>query len=155
MFHAGRISHIVSFNWDDLTERAYVEGFGVRIPKITRDGVTVDRPNLWKLHGDVEDLNDQWIFPYEVGKVFDTLIKSFEEVLGGEEPPEYGLIVGYSEWEPEVKLRLINWLERYVPKVLRIRPNWPEHNENGIRDSAKRFFQRLKIYMQIEERGRS
>ena len=151
LLREGLLSHIISFNWDDLCERAHLDLTGQPIPKVTTGGTPAHGPSLWKLHGDVETPHDPWIFPYESGRVFDSLIQSLDEKLA-EDPPHYALIVGYSEWEPQVKDRLIGWLEEYVPSVVRVRPNWPEDNDQGIPDSAKRFFQRLNAYMSIAKR---
>ncbi len=151
MLHAGQITHLISFNWDDLCERAYTDRFGGSIPKVTTNQALPSQPALWKLHGDVENLVDQF-FPYEPGRVFDSLLASLEQAVRVKSPA-YALIIGYSEWEPEVKKRLVEWLEKNVSMVLRVRPNWPAHDESGMSDSAKRFFQRLRIYMEIEGRG--
>ncbi len=153
MLHARQISHFISFNWDDLCERAYEARFGRPIPKVTREHILPDQPALWKLHGDVEHPDQPWVFPYDPGRVFDSLIKSLDQTLTTD-APAFALIVGYGEWEPAVRDRLVTWIENNVPTVLRVRPNWPEHDEAGVRDSAKRFFQRLSIYLEIEQRDK-
>lgn len=154
LLRTGKVSHLISFNWDDLCERAYEEQFNDSIPKVISDKVMPDRPALWKLHGDVENLDDEWVFPDEPGRVFNSLIESLNQTIEVN-PPSHALIVGYSEFEPEVRERLISWLEENVPMVIRVRPNWPEQKDTGIPDSAKRFFQRLKAYMIIEDKNKS
>lgn len=151
MLHACQVSHLISFDWDDLCERAYEARFNKPIVKVTRDHVLPAQPALWKLHGDVEDLREPWVFPYEPGRVFGSLIESLNRILTSK-PPAFALIVGYSEWEPEVREHLVEWIEKNVPLVLRVRPNWPRDDEDGIADPAKRFFQRLRSYMEIEGR---
>jgi hypothetical protein len=74
MLHDGQTTHIISLNWDDLIERAYFDQFGETISKVVEDGIPPAGPSLWKLHGDVETISSQWIFPYERGRVFNTLI---------------------------------------------------------------------------------
>lgn len=149
MLHDRQVSHIVSFNWDDLVERAYFDQFGKEIPKVIEDGTVPAEPCLWKLHGDVENLSSHWIFPYEKGRVFDSLMESLE-TKAVNQSPQFALIVGYGEWEEEVCERLIRWLQSNVATVVRVRPNWDPKNLGGISQTAKRFFQRLGIYFEME-----
>ena len=146
-----RISHFISFNWDNLCERAYELRFGEAINKVTAEGLIPDQPALWKLHGDVDNPQENWIFPYEPGRVFNSLLESLEGAVRTG-PPAFALIVGYSEWEQIIRERLIRWLQDNVPMVLRVRPNWPQEDTSGIPDSARRFLQRLGVYIEIEER---
>jgi hypothetical protein len=150
MLRAGEICHLVSFNWDSLIERAYADQFGEAIPKITTDGVVPDRPSLWKMHGDVENPAEPWVFPYGPGTVFDTLMESLEESVK-DKTPACALIVGYSESESEVKAKLIRWLERHVATILRVRPDW-QTGQGGLADSANRFFRRLVGQMALDRR---
>jgi hypothetical protein len=154
MLHDGHLTHLISFNWDDLCERAYLAKFGTPISKIITDGISPLEPSLWKLHGDVGTIDGEWVFPYEDGRVFDSLIECLDQSLRVREPAA-AVIVGYSETEVVVCQHLIAWLERCVPTILRVRPNWPESDNRGMRDSARRFFQRLNIYMHLGTRERS
>jgi hypothetical protein len=61
--------------------------------------------------------------------------------------------VGYSEWEEEVRQRLIQWLEDNLAGIIRVRPNWNIENQGGIKQNAKRFFQRLDIYFEMQRKG--
>jgi len=153
MLHDGQISHLISFNWDDLVERAYMDEFARKIPKVVKDGNIPEQPSLWKLHGDVEDLSSDWVFPYETGRVFDSLIESLSRTVD-QNCPQFALIVGYSEWEKVVRERLIKWLEDNIPALLRVRPNWHVENPSGIAETAKRFFERLYIYFEMEAKPR-
>lgn len=148
ILHDGSISHLISVNWDDLCERAFSDAFGTPITKVNRDGVLPDEPALWKLHGDVENLSEPWVFPYEEGRVFDSLLVSLN---GLADTPAFALIIGYSEQEPVVKMKLLRWLNGNVPTVLRVRPNWPADDQTGVPDSAKHFFQRLHAYVHLEQ----
>lgn len=150
MLHEGGLSHVISFNWDDLFEKAHLQAFGAPVPKVARDGVMSPAPALWKLHGDVEDPDAaDWVFPYDPGRLFDSLMESLERTAQSA-PPAFALIVGYSEHEQTVRERLVDWLTANVPLVLRVRPNWPGDNEGGFPESAARFFQRLTIYLEME-----
>mgnify|MGYP001040347586 CR=1 FL=1 len=152
MLHDGQISHLISFNWDDLVERAYMDAFGQKIPKVIKDGNVPEEPSLWKLHGDVEDLSGGWVFPYQTGRVFGSLIKSLDRTVD-QNCPQFALIVGYSEWEEVVRERLIKWLEGNIPTLLRVRPNWDAKNAGGMKETAKRFFERLNIYFDVEAKS--
>jgi hypothetical protein len=107
---------------------------------------------LWKLHGDVADTASEWIYPYEQGRVFKALLTSLDKQLS-ERPPSHALIIGYSEYEPVVKKQLISWLQKNVSNVLRVRPNWKAEDSGGLQDTAKRFFQRLSVYLELEHRA--
>lgn len=151
MLRDSQLTHIISFNWDNLCEQAYEELFGERMPKVHRKDTLPQKPSLWKLHGDVDNPSEPWVFPYEPGRVFDSLIESLENVVVAR-PPEYALIVGYSEWESNVREKLISWLEKNIPTVLRVRPNWPPDDKGGMALPARTFFGRLSIYMQLKSR---
>lgn len=152
MLHDSQMSHLISFNWDDLIERAYTDEFGESISKVVGEGDIPRRPSLWKLHGDVTNLSNDWVFPYGQGRVLNSLIESLERTIV-QNCPQFVLIVGYSEWEKVVHTRLIKWLEDNIPTMLRVRPNWDERDRGGIRETAKRFFERLKIYFEMEAKS--
>lgn len=152
MLHDSQVSHLISFNWDDLIERAYMDEFGESISKVVGEGDIPGRPSLWKLHGDVTNLSNDWVFPYGQGRVLNSLIESLERTIV-QNCPQFVLIVGYSEWEKVVHTRLIKWLEDNIPTVLRVRPNWDERDRGGIRETAKCFFERLKIYFEMEAKS--
>ena len=151
MLHDGYISHIISLNWDDQIEKAYHGLYGMAIDKINGDGVNPSAPSLWKLHGDVEEPLKEWIFPYENGRVFESLMESLNASMT-KETTKYLLIVGYGESEKEIADKLIKPLGEKIVSVLRIKPNWAGSDEAGIPESANIFFQRLDIYAQMEKR---
>jgi len=152
MFYDGQISHLISFNWDDLIEKAYRNEFNEEIPKITREGDILPKPYLWKMHGDADDLSTDWVFPLEQGCVFNNLINSLNQNIK-QNCPQFSLIIGYSENEEIVKERLINCLEEYIPTVLRVRPKLNVNKHDGIPENAKRFFERLNIYFEMEAKS--
>ncbi|MBT9141451.1 MAG: hypothetical protein DDT30_02043 [Dehalococcoidia bacterium] len=152
MLHNNQISHLISFNWDDLIERAYMDEFRETVSKVVNDGSISERPSLWKLHGDVTDLSSNWVFPYEQGRIFDSLIESLDRTVD-QNCPQFALIVGYSEWEIVVRDRLIRWLEDHIPTMLRVRPNWDDKDPGGIGEKAKSFFGRLNIYFEMEAKS--
>ncbi len=147
MFHQGHISHLISFNWDNLIERVYSSIYTDNISKINKEGCFPEQPSLWKLHGDIDDLSSEWVFPYEQGRVFKSLVDSIKQVIE-KDCPMYALIIGYNEYEPIVKGKLITYLEGYVSKVIRVRPNL-EETIKGLPENAKSFMERLSIYLQM------
>jgi hypothetical protein len=148
MLHRGDLSHIVSFNWDDLIERAWEAEFETEMCVIVRDGIVSSDPCLWKLHGDVRHHTERWVFPYDDGRVFDSLVESLEQTH--ESPPAYALIVGYSESERNVQDHLVTWVTRNVPRVLRVRPNLPLGVE-GVAATAADFFRTLGGYIELAQ----
>ena len=152
MLHDSQISHLISFNWDDLIERAHMDEFNETVSKVVNGGSIPEGPGLWKLHGDVTDLSSDWVFPYEQGRILNSLIESLNRTVD-QNCPQFALIVGYSEWEKVVHDRLIRWLEDNIPTVLRVRPNWDGRDPSGIRETAKRFLERLNIYFKMEAKS--
>lgn len=69
LFAIGVVKHIVDFNWDDLVERTHLERIGSPMPKIVTDGRRSNH-SVWKQHGDVDNLSERRIFPFEEGRVF-------------------------------------------------------------------------------------
>ncbi len=93
VLHAGRVTHIISFNWDNLCERACAKLFREDIRKVDKDDVMPDRPALWKLHRDMDELTNEWVFPYQPGRVFRSLLESLDgedRELLSKESPWYG-----------------------------------------------------------------
>jgi hypothetical protein len=144
LIHDGRVSHTVSFNWDNLIERAYFEHYATPLLKITSETTLPTSAALWKLHGDVDAPGTDWVFPYESGRVFDGLIRSLEHSFQ-QRAPSHAIIVGYRELEPVVKERLIGWLERHIPSIIRIRPDWTEGANGGHAETARRFLEKLQM----------
>lgn len=155
LLRKGHIAHIISFNWDDLIERAYFELYKEPIPKIMDEDAVPDAPCLWKLHGDVQDISKEWVFPYEDGKVFKNLIPALDKTISGSQQQlDFSLIVGYRESEPVVRNKLISWIEEHV-QTIRVRPDLDTTVIKGVAENTKSFFQKLNIYFGAEERKRS
>ncbi len=120
MFHNKVIIEIVSLNWDNLLERAYRQkGFG-DIRKINREDQQPSDDDgdgfyhyLWKFHGDVEDLDYEWILPKMKERVFESFL-NYIPVLS--KHPLIFLIIGYSEPDNEIKEKVIKPLE-FSPKI--------------------------------------
>jgi len=114
MFHRKVIIEIISLNWDDLLEKAYSK-YG-EIPKINReDNNATDYDSdgfnhyLWKLHGDSEDPEYEWIYPEMKERVFSSFSSYMPKLM---EHPHIFLVVGYSEIEDDVKKKIISLFEK-------------------------------------------
>jgi len=128
LFHAGHITHIISFNWDDLVEKAYSKLYDAEIPVITGEGMTSSHA-LWKLHGDIAHPDERWVLPFEEGRVFSTL----ERIASKTTLPTISL--GYREQETAVYQKLITVLENRGG-ITRIRPDLLHSPPEKFADNA-------------------
>ncbi|MEM3871221.1 MAG: SIR2 family protein [Nitrososphaeria archaeon] len=113
-FYEGKILEIICLNWDDLIEKAYREVAGIEFPKtqkIVRDEDIQIEHCIWKLHGDVENLENDFILPDEGGRVFNSLITRLNSLA---KKMYIFVIVGYSESEENIYTKIIGKLERTV-----------------------------------------
>lgn len=118
LFEEGRILETLCVNWDDLIERAYTQLTGKAMYKITSEGVSRSH-SLWKLHGDVEKLDEPWVLPNnKKGRVFNSLI----EFLRSLDRPTVFIIIGYSESEENISNQIVKELQRNR-ETYRIRPD--------------------------------
>lgn len=115
MFHHKVIIEIICLNWDDLIEKAYRRMYSRKIRKINREEQQPSDDDgdgfyhyLWKFHGDVEDLDYEWIYPGMRGRVFRAFHQYVPEL---QKHALVFLIIGYSEQEDEIKERVIRPLE--------------------------------------------
>jgi hypothetical protein len=151
LLHDGYLSHIVSFNWDDLIERAWISKYEEVLPVIRRDGVVPRGPSLWKQHGDVADFRERWVFPGEAGRVFRSLVESLEESFQNPNPPSHAVVVGYREAEAVVQEQLISRLERRVA-IIRVRPGIAP-GEGRVASGAREFLEALRLDIESQRRG--
>lgn len=131
------IKEIICLNWDNLIEKAYFNEHNKKIEKINKDDGEVKVKNieqggyLWKFHGDVEDLNHDWIFPNHPGRVFE----NFKNYLQNNQYLQNGnfvfVIVGYSEKEKNIVDNVIKALESKAKGTTRISLN-PSKIELGL-----------------------
>jgi hypothetical protein len=119
------IKEIFCLNWDNLIEKAFNK-CNKKIEKINRDGIGVIVRNinqggyLWKFHGDVDNLDHDWIFPNHEGRVFE----NFKNYLKNNQFLQSGqfifVIVGYSEKEKNIVNDVIEILENTAESTTRI-----------------------------------
>ncbi len=136
LFHAGHITHIVSFNWDDLVEKAYKKLYNEDIPTGTGEGATSEHA-LWKLHGDIAKPEERWVLPFEEGKVF----QSLQQIILQTTVPS--ITIGYREQEQVVRERLITVLENRGG-ITRIRPDLPNNPPETFEDNALMAMKKIK-----------
>jgi len=133
IFEAKKKTQIITLNWDNFLERAYSEEFNKNMPKINVDGTTSNHA-LWKLHGDVDDLQTDWILLHESGLVF----QSLKDVIFEQALPV--VIVGYGEGDKIIKEQLIELLAESM-KIWRIGQNIS--HDNGIKGEADKVLPSL------------
>lgn len=124
MFSDNRIRHIVSFNWDDLIEKAS----GFKIEKINSDGDDSNHA-LWKLHGDVSEVEKPWVLPFDEGMVFVKVIDKLKEAV------EIGMpiiSVGYTWRDKKVRDQLSFLKQQVIP----INYSWFRHLDFIIDDAS-------------------
>lgn len=136
LFHAGHITHIISFNWDDLVEKAYSKLYNEEIPVISRESITSSRA-LWKLHGNIAHPEERWVLPFEEGRVFNTLERIALEIT----LPT--IILGYREQEIAVRQTLITVLENRGG-ITRIRPDLANSPPGSFADNALMAMKKIK-----------
>lgn len=128
LFHAGHITHIVSFNWDDLVEKAYKKLYNEDIPMITGEGATSEHA-LWKLHGDIAKPEERWVLPFEEGTVFQAL----QQIVLQTTVP--AIVIGYREQERVVRESLITVLENRGG-ITRIHPDLANNPPESFADNG-------------------
>ena len=136
LFHPNVVTHIVSLNWDDLLEKAYLTTYGTEIPTSSEEGSDSDHA-LWKIHGDVRDPSQRWVLPYEEGRVF----KAVRRVVAGSHLP--CTVLGYREQEAAVRDQLILPLQNRGG-VTRIRPDLTPAPPDYLADTASVAMQRIR-----------
>ena len=140
LFHAGHITHIVSFNWDDLIEKAYRRLYDADIPKITKEDAESEHA-LWKLHGDIDNPGERWVLPFEEGKVFQALRQI---VLRITVPT---ISIGYREQEPVVREELLAVLENRGG-ITKIRPDLSNNPPDTLADNSLMAMKKVKAGME-------
>ena len=111
LIHRGKLSHLVSLNWDSALERAYERLYGHALsPGV--DGYS-------KPHGDARHPETTWLLPFEGGSLPRDLKERLRQLA--EERPRVLLIAGYSEQDETIVQELIAPLERRW-QVVRIGP---------------------------------
>ena len=89
----------------------------IQLPKINEDDHVTTKHNLWKFHGDVENIKSNnipgkggWIFPDENGYVFNSFLR-YIETHGLKEMMFTLVIIGYGERESEIS-KIIDLFEK-------------------------------------------
>jgi len=145
LFHEQKITHIVSFNWDDLIEKAYNKLYNEDITLISGEGTTSDHA-LWKLHGDIAKPDERWVLPFEDGRVFEAL----EQIASQTTLPTF--VIGYREQEEIVRSRLITPLENRAG-ITRIRPDLASNPPESCADNAVMAMKKIKAGLEAAEQS--
>lgn len=145
LFHDEHIKHIVSFNWDDLVEKAYEKLYDTDIPKITKEDDKSEHA-LWKLHGDIDSPEERWVLPFEKGVVFQGLRQI---VLKTTLP---AIVIGYREQEEVVRDKLLDVLENRGG-VTRIRTDLTDNPPETFADNALMAMKKIKIGIETAKKS--
>ena len=115
------ILEIISLNWDNFFEAA-ARSRGKNLNKENEDRPTTNLRNLWKFHGDVENIkNDNvkgqggWVFPDEEGYVFTSFGTYIDQTCLKDQLFTF-VIVGYSENERVIYEKITALLETTPPR---------------------------------------
>lgn len=135
LVHAGDIKIIISLNWDDLLESAWKRLYGTEIND--------NKVNLLKPHGDVRNIDKDWIFPHKPGYLSDSHIDSIKNIT--KDGPSTLVILGYSEQDKVIVDSLIRPNEAKL-QVFRISPSALD----SISLKASEAFEILKDNMSYE-----
>ena len=111
LIHRGKLTHLVSLNWDSALEHAYERLYG----RALSPGVDP----YSKPHGDARHPETAWLLPFEGGCLPRDLHARLRCLA--QERPRVLLIVGYSEQDETIVQDLISPLERRW-QVVRIGP---------------------------------
>lgn len=136
LFHTGHITHIVSFNWDDLVEKVFRDLYNEDIPMVTGEGVTSSHA-LWKLHGDIAKPEERWVLPFEEGRVFQAL----QQIVLQTTVP--AIAIGYREQEVVVREKLLNVLKNRGG-ITRIRPDLSNNPPETFADNSLMAMKKIK-----------
>jgi len=149
LFETGFLKHIATFNWDTFIEEVYSAVTGKEISRviygITKDSsIFKNKRYLWKMHGDMDFPDGEWVYPHEGGKLhpkFAEEIKTYPGIF---------LIVGYSE-EEKFKEFLKQHLgtRQYVIRGRKPQEEGKEYYRKReiIHLTARAFFEVIKDYL--------
>ncbi|MCL4535869.1 MAG: SIR2 family protein [Bacteroidetes bacterium] len=144
LFHANYVTHIVSFNWDNLIERAYRDRYGTDITKVTGDDQDSDHA-LWKMHGDIENPSQRWVLPYEDGTVYPAIARRATKLK------VRAFVVGYREQEPSIRELLIQPIEQGAG-ITRIRPDIDDNPPEFLCDNAATALKKFQTGLEAARR---
>ena len=112
LIHEDYIELVISLNWDDLIESSWTRLYGTQI--------NMDKYNLMKPHGDVRDVDKDWTFPHEPGRISTEELDHISQLVAFK--PRTLIIIGYSEKDEVIVNKIIVPNERRW-KVFRISPD--------------------------------
>ncbi|MDG6998191.1 MAG: SIR2 family protein [Nitrososphaerota archaeon] len=106
-FEENKIIDILCYNWDNLIEQSYTQLYGHPIKKVSLPFASAGNFDdfvhaLWKLHGDVENLGETWVYPGFDSEIPESL-KSYCKFLSSQVASTLiVLVVGCSEADEDL-----------------------------------------------------
>jgi len=138
---------VVSFNWDDHIERS-----GGDFPIVTSKTHRVDGPGLWKMHGDVNTPEEEWIWPHDAGRPLENVCEYvLKQAREGE--ISHVVVVGYAERETKVIERLLTPLQQICPNWVRVRPHGQVGPGQQVVKTARQFMGELDSFQRAVAEG--
>jgi len=146
LFHEGHIVHIISLNWDDLTEKAYHTLYGENICIVNSEGSS-SKHALWKLHGDIANANERWVLPFEEGRVFTPIADIVQQTT----LPAFS--IGYREQEKEISERIIGVFKKRGG-ITRIRLDLESKPPDAFQDNALMAMRKIKSSIESAKKAK-
>ena len=144
---AKTVAGVISFNWDNHVERA-----GHDFEVVNSEEQEIDQPGLWKMHGDVDAPDRDWVWPQEDGR---PLRNVCEYVLGQAHDGHIShvVVVGYAEREQNIHTALLKPLQKSCPNWLRVRPTGQGGPEGHFAKTAKQFLGEIDSFQRAVSQG--
>ena len=141
------VAGVVSFNWDDHVERSS-EGYEV----VNSEDQSIERPGLWKMHGDVNAPHKDWIWPHDAGRPLRNVCTYvLEQAHQGH--ISHVVVVGYGEREARVTDELLTPLAEACPNWIRVRPAGQAGPEGHVAKTARQFMGELDSFQRAVAQG--
>ena len=144
---AETVSGVVSFNWDNHIERA---GHGYDV--VNSEKQRVEGPGLWKMHGDVNVPDDDWVWPHEDGRPLRNVCDCvLDQARSGH--ISHVVVVGYGEREKNITEALLKPLREACPNWITVRPTGQGGPEGHVAKTARQFLGELDSFQRAVSQG--
>ena len=144
---AKTVSGVVSFNWDNHIERAG-QGYDV----VNSEEQRVEGLGLWKIHGDVNAPDDDWVWPHKDGRPFQNVCDYvLEQARDGH--ISHVVVVGYGERERTITEALLKPLHKACSNWIRVRPTGQGGPEGHVAKTARQFLGELDSFQRAVSQG--
>lgn len=138
---------VVSFNWDN-----HIECSGLGYDVVNSPNQAVEGPGLWKMHGDVNAPDADWVWPQDNGRPLKNVCDHvIEQAHKGH--ISHVVVVGYGEREQNIGNALLSPLQAACPNWIRVRPTGQAGPQGHIAKSARQFLGELDAFQRAVSLG--